>query len=81
MLGRHVKSLQYYEQVLRVEPEPAMYWNNKGLALQNLGRYYEVKEAYLEALERDPESLKATYNLANTLQSLGRAPGIAFSVR
>ncbi|NYT02918.1 MAG: tetratricopeptide repeat protein, partial [Methanosarcinales archaeon] len=44
---------------IRLDPEHAVAWNNRGLALASQGRYDEAIQAYDEALRLDPELAQA----------------------
>ena len=47
-------------------------WNNKGLALDKLGRYQEAVDSYEKALKIDPGYVKAWNNKGLALDKLGR---------
>nr|WP_319537584.1 tetratricopeptide repeat protein [uncultured Methanospirillum sp.] len=47
-------------------------WNNKGVALSRLGKYYEAIEAYDQALQIDPEYSSAWNNKGVVLSRLGK---------
>jgi tetratricopeptide (TPR) repeat protein len=46
--------------------------NNKGLALDNLGKYEQAIECYDKALEIEPNYILAWYNKGNALGNLGK---------
>ena len=46
-------------------------WNNKGLALNSLGRYDEAIKCYDKAIEIDPNDADAWNNKGLALNSLG----------
>src|SRR5205807_3439102 len=51
--------------------EPVL-WNNRGVALDALGRSEEAIEAYTRAMRRNPAYDVAAYNLGNAYAKLGR---------
>ena len=46
--------------------------NNKGISLDNLGKYNEAIEYYDKALEIDPENAEALNNKGVALDDLGK---------
>jgi tetratricopeptide (TPR) repeat protein len=55
-------ALGYYDQAIEVDPNCAVAWNNKGLALNNLEEYFEAIECYDKALKIDPNCATAWNN-------------------
>ncbi len=55
-----------------LDPVDAHAWNNKGYALNALGRYEEALRAYDEAIRLNPEYKEAYYNKGATLEQIGR---------
>ena len=47
-------------------------WNNKGIALDDLGKHEEAIKCYDKALELNPKYEKAWNNKGNTFEKLGR---------
>ncbi|MFN3466494.1 MAG: tetratricopeptide repeat protein, partial [Candidatus Brocadiales bacterium] len=71
--GRHHReALSFFEKALELDPKYAPVWNNKGLALNNLGRYKEAIEKYQEALRLDRNSPVYHINLAVLLSVTNR---------
>jgi len=66
------KSLQYSDKAIEIKPQYGDAWNNKGVALADLGRNKEAIAAYDKAIEIDPQSASAWYNKGNALADLGR---------
>jgi len=66
------KKIEYYSKCLKLDPKNAVAWNNKGLALYDLGRYEEAIRCYDKVLEIDPKNAVAWNNKGNTLNKLGR---------
>ena len=48
-----------------------MVWNNKGLALNSLGKYDEAIKCYDKAIEIDPDDADTWNNKGLALNSLG----------
>ena len=53
-LGKYEEAIEWYDKVLKIDPNDVNALNNKGLALNNLGKYQEAIEWYDKALEIDP---------------------------
>src|SRR3989442_912368 len=51
--------------------DPVM-WNNRGVALDGLGRHEDAIQAYTRALQRNPTYEIAAYNLGNAFAQLGQ---------
>ncbi|OKH55637.1 tetratricopeptide repeat protein [Scytonema sp. HK-05] len=61
-----------YDQVIQFKPDDDSAWNNRGIALGNLGRYEEAVASYDQALKIKPDYDSAWYNRGNALGNLGR---------
>jgi tetratricopeptide (TPR) repeat protein len=61
-----------YDLVLDIDPRYVKALNNKGNALDSLGRYQEAIECYDTALGIDPRDAQALFNKGVALDSLGR---------
>jgi tetratricopeptide (TPR) repeat protein len=55
-------------------PENAVFWNNKGVALHNLGRYEDAMYAYTTALKLDPQYKTARANMKITTDKIEQLP-------
>jgi len=66
------EALEFFDQVLEMNPENADAWNNKGVALYWTGRPEEAQECYDRALAADPGNLEALRNRAFVLRAMGR---------
>lgn len=64
------KSIEYYDKALEIDPYYTDAWNNKGLALNNLGKYNEAIEYYDKALEIGPNYALARNNKDDALRKL-----------
>ena len=47
-------AISCYDKAIKIDPNFSQAWNNKGLALYDLGRYEEAIECFDKALELDP---------------------------
>ena len=63
-------ALHFYEQAIKIDPNNADTWNNKGLALYNLKKYNEAIESCDRAVKIDPNNAHAWYNKGNALYAL-----------
>jgi len=65
-------ALTLYEQVLKLDPNLAEAWSNKGAALGNLGRYEEAIRCFDRANEINPNYAEAWSNKGAALEKIGR---------
>ena len=68
--GDYSIALDFYEQAIKIDPNNADTWNNKGLALYNLRKYNEAIESCDRAVKIDPNNAYAWYNKGNALYAL-----------
>jgi tetratricopeptide (TPR) repeat protein len=52
-LGRYEEAIEAYNEAIKIDPQFAFAWNNKGLALSSLGRYEEAEQCFQRAIEFD----------------------------
>ncbi len=71
--GRYQEAVDAYDRSLRIDPEYAFAWNNKGNSLNGLQRYEDAIECYDRALKIDPEYAFAWNNKGNSLNGLHRS--------
>jgi tetratricopeptide (TPR) repeat protein len=69
---RYQEALLAYEQAIQLDPNDAVLYNGKGLALSNLNRYGEALIAYEQAIRLNPDSVNAYFNKGNILDELER---------
>jgi Flp pilus assembly protein TadD len=79
--GDSAGALKDYIAALKEDPDDAMLWNNRGVALSTLGRYGEAIESYEKAASLRPAYWMAWFNLGKTLQKLGESLRKAGRVR
>jgi tetratricopeptide (TPR) repeat protein len=61
--GDMAEAITQYEPLLAKAPGRARYWNERGVALQHLGRHAEALASYERAVDADPHALSARNNL------------------
>ena len=61
-----------YDKALEFKPDKDEAWNNRGIALHNLGRYEAAIASYDKALEFKPDDDQAWNNRGSALGNLGR---------
>jgi len=66
------EAIEFFDQVLEMNPKNADAWNNKGVALYQMGDAEGALTSYDEALKADPESLEARRNRAFVLRAMAR---------
>ena len=49
---------------MAIKPDLHEAWNNRGIVLDNLGRYEEAMQSYNQALEINPDDARSYYGLA-----------------
>jgi superkiller protein 3 len=68
----YAKAIASYDKALEIKPDYHEAWNNRGIALGNLGRLEEAIASYDKALEFKPDLHEAWYNRGIALGNLGR---------
>jgi Flp pilus assembly protein TadD len=66
------EALTAYDKALGIKPDYHLAWNNRGYALQNLGRYEQAVASYDKALEIKPDLHEVWNSRGYALQNLGR---------
>jgi tetratricopeptide (TPR) repeat protein len=69
---QYQEALEIFDKVLSMNSQLPEAWNNKGVALFNLGRMSEALDAYDKALALDPQYLEALRNKGFVLKRAGR---------
>jgi tetratricopeptide (TPR) repeat protein len=69
---RYQEALLAYEQAIQLDPNDAVLYNGKGLALSNLNRYGEALIAYEQAIRLNPNNADAYFNKGDALSGLER---------
>src|SRR6266702_4536351 len=65
-------AIDCYERAVAFGYEDRILWNNRGVALDGLGRHEDAIQAYGRALRLDPAYEIAAYNLGNAFAQLGQ---------
>ncbi|MEG3989047.1 tetratricopeptide repeat protein, partial [Microcoleus sp. S28C3] len=68
----YAKARSSYDKALEIKPDLHEAWNNRGIALRNLGREEEAIASYDKALEFKPDYRDAWNNRGIALRNLGR---------
>src|SRR5256884_354425 len=66
------EALASYDRAAAFGYEDHVMWNNRGVALDGLGRHEDSIQAYTRALQRNPKYEIAAYNLGNAFAQLGQ---------
>jgi len=56
----YTNAVKFYGEAVRVDPDFASGWNNKGIAHFELGQYSEAIGSYNNAILADPERIEET---------------------
>jgi tetratricopeptide (TPR) repeat protein len=70
--GDFIGAIASYDKALEIKPDKHEAWNNRGVALKNLGRLEEAIASYDQALEIKPDKHEAWNNRGIALGNLGR---------
>lgn len=70
--GDYKKAFEYYDTAVKVKPDYATAWNNRGAACSELGNQEEALKSFDSAGEIDPSSARAFYGKGIVLGELGR---------
>ncbi len=72
--GKHDEAIKAYDEAIRLDPNDADAWYNKGEALNYMGesKYDEAIKAYDEAIRLDPQLAEAWFWKGNLLNAQGK---------
>ncbi len=69
---QYEEAIASYDKAVEIQPNLDAAWNNRGFALDELGRNEEAIASYDKAVEIKPNKDEAWYNRGNALKNLGR---------
>ena len=69
------RAIQDYDEVIRLDPQDAATYNNRGNAYGKLGQHRRSIEDYDEAIRLDPQLAAAYYNRGTAYSQLDQAEG------
>ena len=72
MQAEHEKALPYLSEAVKLKPDFAETWYNKGVALYELGQHKEALACFDEAIKLKPDFAEAWYNKGVALGKLGQ---------
>ena len=72
IVGNYAKAVELYSKAIRLEPNKADFYNNRGVSLHNLSRYDEALRDYNKAIELQPDDAEYYDSRATTLSEMGR---------
>lgn len=70
--GNYTEAIRAFDEALKINPQNATTWNEKGMVLAKLRKYDDAIKAYDEALKINPQNVDAWKNKGNALRNLGR---------
>ena len=70
--GKTDQALEIFESLLQREPDNVFVLNNKGVALNRLGKYEEAIQLFLVALQKDKNNSNAAFNLIANNIAIGK---------
>jgi len=70
-LGNHIKAIEAYKQVIRIDPDHAIAYINLGSAYNGLGLYKDAIEACKQVINIDPNFAVAYFSLGVVYKQLG----------
>ncbi len=70
--GDREAALGQYAEAIRLQPDYARAWSNRGAVFNEIGRNEDALASFEEALRHEPGSADVLYNRANVLHDLGR---------
>jgi len=68
----YIKSINYLERIIRIDEIYSPAWNNKGIALSNLGKDKDAIECYDKAIKIDEKDADVWNNKGIALSNLGK---------
>ena len=71
-MDNHMKALDLLNKAIELNPNDAINYNNRGVALYKLGRYQQAVKDFNQAIRLDPNDLYAYNNRGNAYYELGK---------
>jgi len=71
-MGKYLEALKCFDNALRMNPQYASAWMNKGISLANLGYIREALKCFDKAIEINQNFAQAWYNKGLVLFNLGK---------
>jgi hypothetical protein len=71
-MGEYQQAIQYYDKILRVDPNNSRIINYKGYSLYRWGKYEEAEKVLSQGIISDPHDVLMRLNLAKTYCKLGK---------
>ena len=71
-MADHMKALDLLNRAIELNPNDAINYNNRGVALYKLGRYQQAIKDFNRAIHLDPNDLYAYNNRGNAFYELGK---------
>ncbi|MEB3831869.1 CHAT domain-containing protein, partial [Phormidium sp. CCY1219] len=71
-LGQYEEAIASYNEAIRLQPDFAVAYNNRGIAQRNLGQHEEAIASYNEAIRLQPDYAVAYFNRGNAQDNLGQ---------
>jgi len=68
--GKYEEAIKHYDEAIRINPQHAVIYNNRGAAKGVLGKHKEAIVDYDEAIRISPQDAKAYYNRGNAKKAL-----------
>ena len=69
--GEHKKAIEYYGQVIEINPQDADAYHNRGVAKAKSGNHKEAIQDYNKAIEINPQDAEAYFNRGLAKATLG----------
>ena len=66
------RAIEYFDESIKLDPQDANAWSNKGLALNNMGKCNDAIKYFERSLRVDPNYALAWYNKGWALGELGK---------
>ena len=66
------RAIEDWDEAIRLDPQDADAYNNRGIAYHDLGEYQRAIEDYDEAIRLNPQAAYAYYNRGLAYERLGR---------
>ena len=70
--GEYKEAIKHYDQAIRINPQLAVIYNNRGVAKGALGKHKEEIVDYDEAIRINPQDARAYYNRGNAKKALSQ---------